>query len=59
VTAIVIDDSKLRNIAEVYRDRDDAGEHLAIALERFRTMDALVLAIPSGGVPLGLSSPLS
>ncbi|MCX6677529.1 MAG: phosphoribosyltransferase family protein [Methanothrix sp.] len=39
---------------EVYKDRDDAGEHLARALEPFRTADALVLAIPSGGVPVGL-----
>ena len=54
VTATVIDDSRLRNRAGVYQDRNDAGEHLAFALERFKTTDALVLAIPSGGVPVGL-----
>lgn len=54
VTATLIEDSRLRNRSGVYRDRDDAGEHLARALEQFRTADALVLAIPSGGVPVGL-----
>ena len=54
MTATVIDDSELCNRTGVYRDRDDAGEHLARALEQFRTADALVLAIPSGGVPVGL-----
>ena len=54
MTATVIDDDRLRNRAGVYRDRDDAGEHLAFALKQFRTTNALVLAIPSGGVPVGL-----
>ena len=39
----------------VYRDRDDAGVYLAGALEQFRGTDAFVLAIPSGGVPVGLA----
>ncbi|MCX6672971.1 MAG: phosphoribosyltransferase family protein [Methanothrix sp.] len=54
MTATAIEDSRLRNRSGVYRDRDDAGEHLALALEPFRTADAVVLAIPSGGVPVGL-----
>jgi putative phosphoribosyl transferase len=51
----VIDDSILRNRTGVYRDRDDAGVQLALALEPFREKDAFVLAIPSGGVPVGLA----
>ena len=54
MTATVIDESGLRNKTGVYRDRIDAGEHLAFALKQFRTTNALVLAIPSGGVPVGL-----
>lgn len=55
MTANVIDDSGLRNRTGVYRDRDDAGVQLALALEPFRGKDAFVLAIPSGGVPVGLA----
>jgi predicted phosphoribosyltransferase len=55
VTATIIEDSGLRNRSGVYRDRDDAGEYLARALVRFRGKDAFVLAIPSGGVPVGLA----
>lgn len=51
----VIDDSKLRNRSSVYQDREDAGAYLAKALEQFRGKDAIVLAIPSGGVPVGLA----
>ena len=54
MTAKVIEDSRLRNRVGVYRDRDDAGVYLAVALEQFRGTDAFVLAIPSGGVPVGL-----
>ena len=54
VPAKVIEDRRLHNRVGVYRDRDDAGEYLAGALEQFRGTDAFVLAIPSGGVPVGL-----
>ncbi len=54
VPAKVIEECRLRNMVGVYRDRDDAGEYLARALEQFRGTDAFVLAIPSGGVPVGL-----
>ncbi len=53
--AKVIEDGKLRNRLGVYRDRYDAGEILAHSLEQFRGKDAFVLAIPSGGVPVGLA----
>lgn len=36
-------------------DRDEAGEVLARSLENFRGQNAIVLAIPSGGVPIGLA----
>ena len=52
--AKVIEDRRLHNKVGVYRDRDDAGVYLAGALEQFRGTDAFVLAIPSGGVPVGL-----
>ena len=53
--AKVIEDHRLQNRVGVYRDRDDAGVYLAGALEQFRGTDAFVLAIPSGGVPVGLA----
>jgi putative phosphoribosyl transferase len=52
--ARVIEDRRMHNKEGVYRDRDDAGEYLAGALEQFRGTNAFVLAIPSGGVPVGL-----
>lgn len=54
VPAKVIEDRRLHNRTGVYRDRDDAGEYLTRALDEFRGTDAFVLAIPSGGVPVGL-----
>lgn len=51
----IIDDPKLRNRSFIFEDRDDAGQHLAKMLEQFRGKDAIVLAIPSGGVPIGLA----
>ncbi len=55
VPARVMEDNRLHNRVGVYRDRDDAGVYLAGALEQFRGKDAFVLAIPSGGVPVGLA----
>lgn len=54
MTATIIDDIELRNRVGVFRDREDAGEHLAKALAQFHGKDAIILAIPSGGVPVGL-----
>lgn len=34
----------------MFRDRKDAGEKLAHALEKYKNMDVLVLGIPRGGV---------
>ena len=55
VPARVMEDHRLHNRVGVYRDREDAGVYLAGALEQFRGKDAFVLAIPSGGVPVGLA----
>ncbi len=46
------DDPALRDRAPVFRDRNAAGRHLASMLSRFRGSDALVAAIPAGGVPV-------
>src|SRR5581483_10887179 len=38
----------------IFRDRREAGEALGIRLQRYRDRkDALVLALPRGGVPVG------
>ncbi|BAF71949.1 phosphoribosyltransferase [Sulfurovum sp. NBC37-1] len=37
----------------MFKDRKDAGRKLAIALQKYKDTDTLVLAIPRGGVELG------
>jgi len=37
----------------MFEDRDDAGQKLALALEGYRDQEALVLAVPRGGVEVG------
>jgi len=37
----------------MFKDRRDAGRKLAQALERFRSANPVVLALPRGGVPVG------
>ena len=36
-----------------FKDRLDAGRHLAVALDKYRGSHPLVLAIPRGAVPMG------
>jgi putative phosphoribosyl transferase len=38
----------------MFKNRKDAGEKLAQALEKYRAEDPLILAIPRGGVEVGL-----
>jgi len=48
----VIEAPALRDRIHVFRDRTDAGERLARMLSPYRETDALILAIPAGGVPV-------
>ncbi len=54
MSATLIEDLRLRNRTRIFEDRNYAGEFLARSLESFRGSDTIVLAIPSGGVPIGL-----
>lgn len=38
----------------MFKNRKDAGEKLALALERYRTGNPVILAVPRGGVEVGL-----
>lgn len=49
----LIEDRSLRNKLHVYQDRIEAGRILASMLKEHKDSDAIVLAIPSGGVPVG------
>ena len=37
----------------MYQDRNEAGKLLATKLEKYNKTDAIILAIPRGGIPLG------
>jgi putative phosphoribosyl transferase len=45
----------LRNRTFVFRDRDEAGTRLAERLLEYKSWNPTVLAIPSGGVPIGFA----
>jgi putative phosphoribosyl transferase len=49
----IIERSALREQSLVFRDRAHAGEVVAEMLNAYRQSDAMVLAIPAGGVPVG------
>lgn len=49
----IFDEPRLRFKRHVFRDRDHAGEVLAEVLKAYKGLDVTVLAIPSGGVPVG------
>lgn len=50
---ILLEDQTLRNRTHVFRDRADGGRLLARQLEPYKKKHSIVLAIPSGGVPVG------
>lgn len=51
-TNTIVDLPELRNCVKIFRDRAHAGKILAGMLEPYRNTDAIVLAIPAGGVPV-------
>lgn len=53
--AKIVEDTRLRNRISVFTDRHEAGLQLAEKLGETVEPDTLVLAIPSGGVPVGLA----
>jgi predicted phosphoribosyltransferase len=54
MAAEIMEEQSLRDKTRVFRDRAEAGDRLARKLETYRNQEGLVLAIPSGGVPVGL-----
>jgi len=51
--AELLENETLRDRTHVFADRNDAGRQLAEVLRTITGTDSLVLAIPSGGVPVG------
>jgi putative phosphoribosyl transferase len=47
-----VEDRALRDRKHVFEDRRDAGKLLARTLTEYKGADALILAIPSGGLPV-------
>lgn len=45
-------DVSLRDKLHVFEDRNEAGRFLAEKLTRYKNSDAIILGIPSGGVPI-------
>jgi putative phosphoribosyl transferase len=48
----VIQDFYMRDKTQVFRDRREAGGALAESLSKYASSDAIIMAIPSGGVPV-------
>ena len=48
----LIQHEALKDRVTVFRDRTQAGELLGKELTRYKNLDAILLAIPSGGVPV-------
>lgn len=49
----IVEDRNLRNKSFIFEDRSDAGRRLSHLLSEYKDSDSIVLAIPSGGVPVG------
>ena len=52
-TGAIVEAPSLRHRTHVFRDRTHAGAVLSDILSSYRGTDAIVLAIPAGGVPVG------
>ncbi|MGF7118548.1 phosphoribosyltransferase [Methanobacterium oryzae] len=50
----LFDIPQFRNKVTVFRDRENAGEILSQMLAEYKNTDAIVFAIPAGGVPVGV-----
>jgi putative phosphoribosyl transferase len=50
----IIELPELRDKTRVFRDRTQAGEVLAGMLQAFRRTDTIIMAIPSGGLPVAV-----
>lgn len=50
----ILEDTSLRAKRWVFKDRTDAGQRLVPFLKPYASQGAIVLAIPSGGVPVGI-----
>ena len=47
-----VEDSALRDSKYVFHDRRDAGKSLVVKLTKFQSRGGIILAIPSGGLPV-------
>ncbi len=50
---MIVEEPRYRDKRFVFEDRTDAGRMLVRFLSPYRGADAIVLAIPSGGIPVG------
>ncbi|WP_457634639.1 phosphoribosyltransferase [Persephonella sp.] len=49
----LIYDDRLKNKVYIFEDREEAGERLAEFIKDFIDKNSIILAVPSGGVPVG------
>ncbi|WP_293443588.1 phosphoribosyltransferase family protein [Persephonella sp.] len=49
----LIYDENLKNKVYIFEDREEAGERLAEFIKDFIDKNSIILAVPSGGVPVG------
>ena len=52
IMSSLIEDWSLRDKMRVFKDRKEAGRLLAQRLSGYKDVNGIVLAIPSGGVPV-------
>ncbi len=49
----LIYDDRLKNKVYIFEDREEAGERLAEFIKDFIDKNSIILAVPSGGIPVG------